>query len=109
MNEIGVFIQYKADGSLGEKLRHAKNIGASCCQLAVWDTTLYTEENARIINESVERHGFHISALWAGWSGECEWNLTRGPETIGLVPEKYRENQCQKNTENLQMTAGLFG
>ena len=91
MNNIGLFINYKADTDLERKVSEAVQIGAECCQLGFWDPMLYTDENAAKIRAALEGKSFYISALWAGWSGECEWNFTRGPVTIGLVPEKYRE------------------
>ena len=91
MKEIGVFIEYKSAESFPLRVKDALGIGAACCQLAFWDPGLYTEENASIINEVTKKHGFRITALWAGWSGPCRWNFTEGPSTIGLVPEEYRE------------------
>ena len=91
MNEIGLFIHYKADTVFEERVSEAVSIGAECCQVAFWDPTLYTDENAARINKALVGKKFRISALWAGWSGPCEWNFTGGPITIGLVPEKYRE------------------
>ena len=37
-----------------------------------------------------------ISALWAGWDGPCEWNFEFGPQTLGLVPEAYRESRLKQ-------------
>ena len=91
MNEIGLFIQYKKDIAFGKRVDEAIAIGAECCQLGFWDPTLYTDENATLINKALNGKKFRISALWAGWSGPCEWNFTNGPVTIGLVPEQYRE------------------
>lgn len=91
MNEIGLFIHYKEDIVFEERVSEALSIGAECCQLAFWDPTLYTDENATKINNAIRGKQFRISALWAGWSGPCEWNFTGGPITIGLVPPQYRE------------------
>ncbi len=91
MKEIGLFIHYKEDTVISEKIEEAIAIGAECCQLAFWDPTLYTEENAEAISKALCDRKFRISALWAGWSGPCEWNFTRGPVTVGLVPAEYRE------------------
>jgi hypothetical protein len=96
MKEIGLFIHYKEDTVISERIDEAIGIGAECCQLAFWDPTLYTDENAEAINAALCGKKFRISALWAGWSGPCEWNFTKGPVTIGLVPKKYREMRRQE-------------
>ena len=92
-NEIGVLIGFKKDTDLLAKFRQAQEMGLGSCQINVWDTSLYTDENAEKINAAVKETGFKISALWGGWSGPCEWNFTYGPSTIGLVPAAYRESR----------------
>ena len=69
----------------------AKEMGLSSCQISVWDPTLYTDENARAINDACASLNFKVSCLWAGYTGPCKWNFTDGPDTIGLVPQKFRE------------------
>ena len=69
----------------------AKEMGLSSCQISIWDPTLYTDENAEAINNACAALDFRVSCLFAGYTGPCEWNLTNGPDTIGLVPKKFRE------------------
>ncbi len=96
MNKLGVFIHLKADTDFGAKVREAVDAGLECCQLSIWDPSLYTDENAEIVNKVISENDFEISALWAGWSGPAEWNFTYGPATIGLVPEAYRGVRLQE-------------
>ena len=37
-----------------------------------------------------EASGVRVCAVWAGVPGPAEWNFTRGPVTLGLVPPQYR-------------------
>ena len=93
VNEIGVLIGFRKDTDVVAKFRQAQEMGLTSCQINVWDTNLYTDENAEKINNAIKETGFKISALWGGWSGPCEWNFTYGPSTIGLVPAAYRESR----------------
>jgi sugar phosphate isomerase/epimerase len=90
MRKIGVMIPYKGNTDIAAKIREAKEMGLDCFQLSIWDQSLFTDEHAEKIREAVKEHDFEISALWAGWSGPCEWNFSYGPTTIGLVPAAYR-------------------
>lgn len=96
MNDIGVFIEYRQGIDLGERISDCLKVGATCCHLAFWDTTLYTKKSAEDILSAFRGTGFKIAALWAGWSGTCIWNLTEGPDTIGLVPDYYREARTRE-------------
>jgi sugar phosphate isomerase/epimerase len=71
-------------------MEKAKNIGCECCQISVWDMSLYTDENARKISDAANKYNLEISTLWVGWSGPKEWNFTAGPMTLGIVPTAYR-------------------
>ena len=90
MNKIGALIKFRVETDIDLEMKKAKDIGCECCQISVWDMTLYTEENARRITEASKRYGVEISTLWVGWSGPKEWNFTAGPMTLGIVPEAYR-------------------
>ena len=90
MRKIGVLMSYRSDVDLAAKFREAKEMGLSCCQLTIWDQSLFTEEHAQRICGAIKEVGFEVTTLWAGWSGPCEWNFTYGPTTIGLVPAAYR-------------------
>ncbi len=88
--KIGVLVVYEAGVDIEKELQKVKDLELSCCQISCWDPTLYTDENAKAINDAVEKTGIEVSALWAGWSGPAVWNFTEGPHTLGLVPKAYR-------------------
>ena len=87
---IGVTMRYKKDTDLVAKFEQAKELGLTCCQLTMWDPSMFCEEYAQKIKEACEKTGFEVCAIWAGWSGPCEWNFSFGPTTLGLVPPAYR-------------------
>ena len=93
MNKIGALINLKEDTDIGEKMQKLREIGCECCQITVWDTTLYTEENAEKIISASKETGIEISTLWAGWSGPKQWNFVGGPSTLGIVPDAYRASR----------------
>ncbi len=90
MRKLGVLIALRADTDVDAEFQKARELGCECCQLTVWDMTLYTDENAASIRRAAVKHGLEISTLWAGWSGPKEWNFMGGPSTLGLVPAAYR-------------------
>ena len=90
MNKIGALIKFRPETDIFREMEKAKNIGCECCQISVWDMSLYTEENARKISDAANKYDLEISTLWVGWSGPKEWNFTAGPMTLGIVPVAYR-------------------
>ena len=91
MHKIGVLITLEQSTDLLGAMQRARAVGCECCQLSVWDTSLYTDEMAARITRAAKETEIEISTLWAGWSGPKEWNFTAGPVTLGIVPEAYRE------------------
>ena len=96
MSKLGVTINFKRETDISAKLWEVKKHGFECCQLVVWDMTLYTDEIAAEINRAVAETGIEISTLWAGWSGPKEWNFTGGPMVLGLVPPAYRMTRAEE-------------
>ena len=94
--KIGVMIYFGKGVDIGAKLADVKKHGMDCCQISVWDTAMYTDENAEQIRRGAKESGVEISALWAGWSGPAEWNLTMGPHTLGLVPAAWRSMRYEE-------------
>lgn len=88
--KIGVMIAYNQQTDLLASFQKAADMGLECCQLSIWDCSLYTDNLAEQLLQIVRQTGITLSALWAGWSGPCEWNFTAGPLTLGLVPQAYR-------------------
>ena len=96
MNKIGALITLEADTDIAAKLREVKEIGCECCQITVWDMSLYTDEMAAAIVQAARACEIEISTLWVGWSGPKEWNFTGGPMTLGIVPEAYRMQRSEE-------------
>ena len=96
MNKIGVLIALRANTDIAAEFKKAQEIGCECCQLTVWDTSLYTKEKAEEVRSAAEQYGIEISTLWAGWSGPKEWNFTGGPATLGIVPAAYRMKRSEE-------------
>ena len=88
--KIGVMIPLKKNSDIDMEFARAKELQLNCCQLSVWDPTLYNPDTAKALRDASEIYGVEITALWAGYTGPCEWNFTYGPATIGLVPPAYR-------------------
>ncbi len=94
---IGVSISCKRNTDLALEFQKAKNIELDSCQLIIWDTTLFGDNDyAEYVKRVMDEEKFPVTALWAGWSGPCEWNFTAGPATIGLVPPAYRFQRLQE-------------
>ncbi len=90
-NKIGVLIDYTPQTDLLQKFQDAQAMGIESCHLCMWNTSMFLDDKyATAIKDAMAQTGFTVTALWAGWSGPCEWNFTGGPATIGLVPAAYR-------------------
>ncbi len=100
MRKIGACIVWD-DNSLDfmEMFKEMKRIGLDCCQITVWDPTLYTDENAKKIVDASAAADFEVTCLWAGYTGPCVWNFMQGPHTIGLVPTAYRAQRLKELVE----------
>lgn len=88
MNDrIGIIVPVEARPHLFEA---AVDFGVKRVELNCWNTELYSPILAESILAEAGRLGIKITALWAGWPGPHEWDFVNGPETLGLVPAKYR-------------------
>jgi sugar phosphate isomerase/epimerase len=107
MNQIGVLVTMHRGTDILHEMQKVRDMGCNCCQLVIWDTTLYTEENAKIILDASASTGVEISTLWAGWVGPTIWNFTDGPATLGIVPEQYRERRTEQLLEGADFAKRL--
>lgn len=96
MNNIGVLFNVEKNTDILAKMKAVKEHGFECCQIVIWDMSMFTDETAQSINNAVEATGIEVSTLWAGWSGPAEWNFTGGPMTLGLVPPAYRMQRAEE-------------
>lgn len=106
-NKIGVTISYKKSVSIMEKFKQVKELGLECCQLTMWDPTMFCEQYKNEILEASKETGVTVSAIWGGWTGPCEWNFSFGPSTIGLVPAAYRAHRLAELTLASDFAASL--
>jgi sugar phosphate isomerase/epimerase len=96
-NKIGVLVSYGKNTDIAAKFAQCKEIGISSCQLSIWDVGVFSDvAHANKIKEAMASCGVTVSALWAGYSGPCEWNFISGPDTIGLVPVAYRATRLEE-------------
>lgn len=65
-------------------------LGLPTCQVACWNTSLYTEENAKRLKEAQAQYSVEVTSIWAGYPGNAVWDFLHGPATIGVVPPEYR-------------------
>ena len=96
MNKIGVLIPMRKDTDIFTEMKRVRDIGCNCCQITMWDPTLFTDGTAEKIIEARDKYGIEISTLWVGWSGPTEWNFTGGPMVLGIVPEAYRMKRTEE-------------
>jgi len=78
-----------------EELAKVAELGLPTCQLACWDPSMYTTQIASRVVDAQRKHGVQVSSLWAGYPGPAHWNFVEGPETIGLVPQKFRRMRVE--------------
>lgn len=88
--KIGTVVSFRTTEGLEDKFAKLKEYGFDNCQITCWVPSLWTDENAELINGLCDKYGITISAFWCGWDGPCIWNFYEGPITIGLVPVEYR-------------------
>ncbi len=78
-----------------EKIRHAKKLGFSCGQLAMWDMGFYTEENLDGLKKTLEEEQFEVTAFWCGWTGPVIWSYPDMYQSLGLVPDYMRAKRLE--------------
>ncbi len=88
--EIGVISGLR---HVEKPFEHVRQFGLSVCQLACGKMEFATPEVAEHVAAESVASGVRVCAVWAGMPGPHEWNFTRGPVTLGLVPEAYRQER----------------
>lgn len=86
--ELGV-ITGLAKGA-DEEFEKVRGMGLPTCQLACWDSSIYTDENVKAVRAASEKYGVEITSIWAGYPGKAVWDFVHGPVTIGFVPPETR-------------------
>ena len=85
---VGLFVDITKD--YASAIRHARALGFTCGQLAMWDMSFYTEENRRGLQRVLAEEGFEVTGFWCGWSGPVIWKYPEMYHSLGLVPAEYR-------------------
>lgn len=94
---IGALLGYGRETDIRKEFAKFRELQLNCCQLSVWDVEhMFTPEKAAAARAASEEFGIEITALWSGWTGPSVWNFTEGPQTLGLVPEEYRETRVKQ-------------
>lgn len=92
--KLGVLVPLTKD--IEKELKKVHDLGFESCQLSAWDSNLFTDETAKIINNAVKKYNLTISTFWCGWSGPVVWDFYDGPLTLGLVPEDLRWDRIEE-------------
>lgn len=90
--DIGIVV--KLEGKQDQIISWVDELGFKVCQVSNYDGSLYTDETLAMLKEQCREHGVTIDGLWTGWPGYLAWNFIEGPETIGLVPPKLRDERA---------------
>ena len=90
IGKIGVMAPLKPQGA---SLCDVQEFGLGTCQLISWEPALWTDALAAKVAAEHESGYVDIAGFWAGWPGPAVWNLVDGPDTLGIVPEKLREER----------------
>lgn len=88
--KIGNCVQFRDSEKVIKGLEVLHQYGFDNCQLVAWNPSLWTDEMAERILETVRKYHITISGFWCGWSGPSVWNFYDGQITLGLVPPEYR-------------------
>ena len=91
--EIGTICPLVPDASAIDKVAA---FGLGCAQVCSWNPALATPEIARALKRRCSDAAVRITAIWGGYGGPVEWNFSRGPVTLGLVPPAYRQMRVQQ-------------
>ena len=92
---IGTMVSFGSMEGLEEKFQRVKEFGMDSCQLSAWNPKIWTDENAKIVADLLDKYGITVSAFWCGWEGYMVWNFYEGQLTLGLVPPESRRMRIQ--------------
>ncbi len=89
--KIGTMINLNSMDEIESKFENLISFGFDNCQLCSWNPSIWTDENAKIISDLLDKYNVTISAFWCGWDCPAVWDMYEGQKTLGLVPVEYRE------------------
>lgn len=104
---IALAMQQNENESLEPKFEQAVRAGIDYVQIALWDMTQMSTENARSTKFLLERYQLKTRELWCGWHGPAEWDFVNGPSTLGIVPSQYRASRIQNLLQGVRYAQEL--
>lgn len=93
--KIGTCVSLPSMDGIEQKLATLKENGFDSCQIISWNPLVWTDENAEILKELLNRYSITVSAFWCGYEGPIVWDFYDGQQTLGLVPVEYRQMRIQ--------------
>jgi len=87
---LGVITHVDRDAATA--LAKVRELGFLTCQASINE---YGAEIERQFKDAVTRYQIEVTTLVTLGPGPLVWNFDRGPETIGLVPPKYRRARIE--------------
>jgi L-ribulose-5-phosphate 3-epimerase len=87
-------------------LQKVHELGLPTAQVGVED---FSDAMFSRLTEAVEKFGIEVTALNTAGPGPAVWDFYQGPETIGLVPRKYRAARVEhmKRASDFAKRAGF--
>jgi sugar phosphate isomerase/epimerase len=103
-NEVGVITGLHADHS---NLAGIRDMGLKVCQFNVWNQGPWCDEAVRNYPAASRKYGVKATSLWVGWPGPAVWDFVKGPETLGIVPRRYRAMRVRVLKTGAELAARL--
>lgn len=91
--KLGLIVSLREDPN--KEIKKVRRLGFPTCQVSCWDTNLYNERVAQLLQDAAEENNVEITTIWAGLPGRYVWNFIDGPTTIGLVPPETRKPRLE--------------
>ena len=86
--QLGVYVNLGSDPY--RTLAGVREMGFSLAEVY---SDAFDEPLARALKDAMKKHGVTVSALFSMGPGPTLWDFYEGPNTIGLVPRKYRRQR----------------
>jgi sugar phosphate isomerase/epimerase len=87
-------------------LKRVGDLGFPTCQVGIED---YDAEMERRFRDAVEETGLEVTTLVTLGKGPMVWDFYQGPQTIGLVPAKFRQARVEhmKRASDFAKSVGI--
>ena len=91
--KLGLIVSLREDPN--QEIQKVRKLGFPTCQVSCWNTKLYNDKVGQRLRKAAEDNHVEITTIWAGLPGEYVWDFIDGPNTIGLVPPRTREERLE--------------